>query len=60
MVKMKAIFYVLVMLEAINPWQECILDLQPRQRKDEFVHFDFLVTRTRCKNILLSLYAEQI
>ena len=40
-VPVQAIFYVLVMLEVINPWQECILDLQPRQRKDDF---DFIVT----------------
>jgi len=56
----QAIFYVLVMLEVINPWQECIPDLQPRQRKDESVQIDFLVIRTRCENILLSLYPEQV
>jgi hypothetical protein len=56
----QAIFYVPVMLEVINPWQECIPDLQPRQRKDESVQIDFLVIRTHCENILLSLYAEQV
>ncbi|KAJ6856565.1 hypothetical protein NC651_038263 [Populus alba x Populus x berolinensis] len=41
-----ATFYVLVMSEVINPWQECIQDLQPRQRRGDFVHFDFFVIRT--------------
>ncbi|KAJ6862458.1 hypothetical protein NC652_039332 [Populus alba x Populus x berolinensis] len=39
-------FYVLVMSEVINQWQECIQDLQPRQRRGDFVHFDFFIIRT--------------
>ncbi|KAJ6862457.1 hypothetical protein NC652_039332 [Populus alba x Populus x berolinensis] len=32
--------------EVINQWQECIQDLQPRQRRGDFVHFDFFIIRT--------------